>query len=170
VLEDWAVNPRNPKIQLSLLAFRIAQRAHRAPRWWRPLTIPLLILYRVGVEWLLGIELHPSLEVGPRLRVFHGNALVVNPETRIGADCILRHSTTLGLSSRADDPPSAAPRLGDRVEVGPHCLILGGVQIGDDAVIGGGSVVVHDVAAGAVVAGNPARRLGGDDSAEDSTG
>ena len=157
VFEDWAANPANPKIQLSLLAFRVAQRAHHAPRWLLPLAVLYLVIYRIAVEWLLGIELHPSLEIGPRLRIFHGYALVVNPPSRIGADCILRHSTTLGLSTRADDRPGGAPVIGDRVEIGPHVLILGGVSVGDDAMIGGGSVVTRDVPAGAVVAGNPAR-------------
>ncbi len=160
LLQDWAANARNPKFQLVLLAFRTAQRVYRAPRWLLPLSALYLVAYRLIVEWGLGIELHPSLEVGPRLRVFHGYALVVNPKSRIGADCVLRHSTTLGLSSRADDPPGPAPRLGDRVEVGPHVVILGGVEIGDDAMIGGGAVVTHDVPQGAIVAGNPARVIG----------
>jgi maltose O-acetyltransferase len=36
-------------------------------------------------------------------------------------------------------------------------IILPGVSIGDDALIGAGSVVTRDVPAGAVAYGNPAR-------------
>jgi acetyltransferase-like isoleucine patch superfamily enzyme len=39
-------------------------------------------------------------------------------------------------------------------------VLLGGITIGDRAVIGAGSVVVKNVAAEAVVAGNPARVIG----------
>ncbi|MDX2016947.1 MAG: serine acetyltransferase [Planctomycetota bacterium] len=117
------------------------------------------MLYRVIAEWILGIELHWSLDVGPRLRIFHGYGLVVNPASRIGADCVLRHTTTLGLKETADQEPGGAPVLGDRVDVGPHVVILGPVRIGDGAVIGAGAVVTRDVAPGAVVAGNPAREL-----------
>lgn len=48
-------------------------------------------------------------------------------------------------------------RIGRNVWIGGGALILPGVTIGDDAVIGAGSVVTHDVAAGQTVVGNPAR-------------
>ena len=47
--------------------------------------------------------------------------------------------------------------IGARVYVGAHAVILPGVTIRDDAIIGAGSVVSRDVPPGAVVAGNPAR-------------
>jgi maltose O-acetyltransferase len=53
----------------------------------------------------------------------------------------------------------ARVRIGDRVFIGAHALILPGVTIGDDAVIGAGAVVTKDVAAGTVAAGVPAREL-----------
>ena len=48
-------------------------------------------------------------------------------------------------------------RIGRHVWIGGGAIILPGVTVGDDAVIGAGSVVTRDVAAGARVAGNPAR-------------
>ena len=39
-------------------------------------------------------------------------------------------------------------------------MILKGVSIGDGAVVGAGAVVTKDVAAGDIVAGNPARVVG----------
>ena len=41
--------------------------------------------------------------------------------------------------------------------IGAKSTILPGVEIGEGALVGAGSVVVDDVPAGAVVAGNPAR-------------
>ncbi|MGH9407502.1 MAG: acyltransferase [Terriglobia bacterium] len=43
--------------------------------------------------------------------------------------------------------------------VGSGATILGNVVIGEDAIVGAGSVVTHDVPAGSIVAGNPARVL-----------
>ena len=50
-------------------------------------------------------------------------------------------------------------RIGRNVWIGGGAVILPGITIGDDAVIGAGSVVTRDVPEGATVAGNPARRL-----------
>lgn len=70
----------------------------------------------------------------------------------------------------ADHPRDAASRaaglesgkpvtVGRNVWIGGGAILLPGVTIGDDAVVGAGSVVTRDVAAGATVAGNPARPL-----------
>lgn len=44
--------------------------------------------------------------------------------------------------------------------IGSGTTVLGGVTIGENAMIGAGSVVTKDVPAGATVAGNPARLVG----------
>jgi maltose O-acetyltransferase len=51
-------------------------------------------------------------------------------------------------------------RIGNNVWIGGGAIVLPGVTIGDDAVIGAGSVVTRDVPAGVVVVGNPARARG----------
>lgn len=47
--------------------------------------------------------------------------------------------------------------IGAYVWIGSAAIILPGVTIGDDAIIGAGSVVTRDVPAGATALGNPAR-------------
>lgn len=70
----------------------------------------------------------------------------------------------------ADHPRDAASRdaglefgqpikIGRNVWIGGGAMILPGVEIGDDAIIGAGAVVTRDVAQGVTVAGNPARPL-----------
>jgi putative colanic acid biosynthesis acetyltransferase WcaB len=108
----------------------------------------------------VGIDFSWQMRVGPRLRLFHLHALVVHPDSVIGADCTLRHSTTLGTRDPSGVTTSNAPVLGDSVDVGCHVVILGPVHVGDRAAIGAGSVVLGDVPAGAVVVGNPARVVG----------
>jgi maltose O-acetyltransferase len=66
----------------------------------------------------------------------------------------------LDAATRRDGLESASPvSIGDNVWVGGAAVICPGVEIGDDAVIGAGSVVTRNVPAGAIVAGNPARVL-----------
>lgn len=50
-------------------------------------------------------------------------------------------------------------RIRDNCFIGARSIILPGVTIGPDAVVGAGSVVTHDVPPGMVFAGNPARPI-----------
>jgi putative colanic acid biosynthesis acetyltransferase WcaB len=157
IFQDWEANLGNPKGQLVLVLFRLAQWARALPEPWWLLCIPYLAFYRINVEWILGIELRFRTRVGPRLRLFHGQGLVVHEKTVIGANCTLRQSTTIGNKTLADGSEGAAPIIGNGVDIGANAVILGGITIGDGAVIGAGAVVLKDVPARAVVAGNPAR-------------
>ncbi len=51
-------------------------------------------------------------------------------------------------------------RVGKRASLGSNCTILGGITVGEGAMVGAGSVVTHDVPDHAVVAGVPARVIG----------
>lgn len=55
------------------------------------------------------------------------------------------------------DVPTSPVVIGKRVFVGGHSIILKGVTIGDEAVIGAGSVVTKSIPAKEVWAGNPAK-------------
>lgn len=47
--------------------------------------------------------------------------------------------------------------VGDNVWIGAHVCVLPGVTIGENCVIGAGSVVVRDIPAGSIAVGNPCR-------------
>lgn len=51
-------------------------------------------------------------------------------------------------------------KIKDRVWIGPRVTILHGVEIGEGAVVGAGSIVTKDVPAYAIVAGVPAKQIG----------
>jgi putative colanic acid biosynthesis acetyltransferase WcaB len=159
IFQDWKANEKNVKGRLVLLAFRLASMISRMPRFIRWIFLPYIVLYRIVIEWLLCIELPWHLRIGPNLRLYHGIALVINDRTIIGANCVLRHSTTIGVSVTSESFEGAAPAIGNNVDIGSNVVILGSITVGDNAVIGAGSVVTKDVPNGAVVVGNPAKIL-----------
>jgi maltose O-acetyltransferase len=68
---------------------------------------------------------------------------------------------------RGGRPAMAAVELGSNVFIGDRVLILKGVTIGADSVIGAGSVVTTSIPAGVIAAGNPARIVRALDAADD---
>ncbi|HRJ73637.1 MAG TPA: hypothetical protein PLS03_15550 [Terrimicrobiaceae bacterium] len=153
IFQDWDSNAGNPKGRLLLAFFRLCQaiRSQPGPIWL--LGAPVLLAYVVLVEWVMGIELTYKTRTGTRLRLYHGTGLVVHEMAVLGDDCTLRHGVTIGYRH----PGGGAPVIGHRVDIGCGAILLGAIHVGDGAVIGAGAVVLHDVPAGAVVAGNPAR-------------
>lgn len=137
---------------------------HRFGNWRmgvrpRLLRTPLTLLYRVMAkltEWMGGIYLPYTVVVGRRVRLEHfgGMILVAN---RIGDDVIIRQNTTFGIS--ALDKPQARPVIGDRVQIGAGAVLVGGIEIGDDTVIGANAVVAKSLPPRVVAGGVPARIL-----------
>ncbi|MCA3268391.1 MAG: hypothetical protein ING19_20200, partial [Azospirillum sp.] len=75
------------------------------------------------------------------------NLVHIAHNVEVGEDCVVIAHAMIGGSVR----------LGPRAWVAPSASILNGLEVGADAVVGLGAVVVKPVAAGAVVKGNPAR-------------
>lgn len=157
IKEDFPVNS-HAKSKFVIAFFRIAHASLHASPLVSKLSAPLRIAYRIIVDWVLGIDLPVKTKIGNRLVIYHGHALVVNEAAILGDDCILRHCVTIGnkLTSTGE---SLAPVIGDRVEFGAGCAVIGPIQIGDDVIIGALSVVTKSIDAGLTVVGNPARPL-----------
>jgi maltose O-acetyltransferase len=63
-------------------------------------------------------------------------------------------------ATRAAGPESAHPiNIGERVWLGGGVIVCPGVTIGANTTVGAGSIVVRDLPAGVVAAGNPCRVL-----------
>lgn len=61
-----------------------------------------------------------------------------------------------GTIKGKNDWTMASTFVDDCVSIGTSATIMGGIRIGKNAMIGAGSVVIHDVPENAVVVGNPA--------------
>ena len=80
---------------------------------------------------------------------------MIGETTVVGDDCVLYQGVTLGGTGK--ETGKRHPTLGDRVTVGTGAKVLGAIHIGDDAKIGGNSVVVKDVPPESTVVGVPGR-------------
>lgn len=162
--------------ELDALAAGAAALAHRWARAvWEEDAAADDLLARLLPQRGEGVVIRPplTLDYGTRLTIGTGTfinagltALDVAPIT-IGAHCQIGPNVQLLTPLHPLEPgprragwESAAPiTLGDNVWLGGGVIVCAGVSIGDDTVVGAGSVVTRDLPAGVIAVGNPARVL-----------
>jgi acetyltransferase-like isoleucine patch superfamily enzyme len=114
---------------------------------------------------------------GVRLEVWQGAEIVIGDGTylnrnteivaarsvRIGRDCMIARDVLIMDTDQHALPGQelqiAPVVLEDRVWVGARAIILKGVQVGHDSIVGAGAIVTRSVAPHTVVAGPPARPI-----------
>lgn len=91
-----------------------------------------------------------------------GKSIEIGEETIIGSGAMILdndlHARNADGTWKVEYVQNARPvKIGKRVFIGARSIILKGVCIGDDAIIGAGAVVSKDVPSGTIAAGNPAK-------------
>jgi serine O-acetyltransferase len=126
--------------------------------WERGHTITARFLSQF-VRFLTGVEIHPGADIGRRLFIDHGAAVVIGETAEIGDDVLMYHGVTLGGDSMRRE--KRHPTLEDGVTVGASSTLVGDITVGENATVGAGSTVVEDVPAEITVAGVPASPVDG---------
>jgi serine O-acetyltransferase len=130
--------------------------AHRLIRPLHLAGIPILPRFLANVaRFFTGIEIHPGARIGKGVFIDHGSGVVIGETAEVGDGCTIYQGVTLGGTSLSHG--KRHPTLGRNVTVGVNASVLGAIVLGDNAKVGGGSVVVKDVPANATVVGVPAR-------------
>ncbi|MBB3595709.1 acetyltransferase-like isoleucine patch superfamily enzyme [Rhizobium sp. BK529] len=131
------------------------------PKWglysfrrWRNAIVKLKWLYYTKF-W--GMDIHPtaSFSLSVRFDKTNPKGMHIGEETYVAFEAaILTHDLTRGLFLDT--------RIGKRCFIGARSIILPGVEIGDECVIGSGAVVTKSVPSRSLVVGNPAKIIRSD--------
>jgi acetyltransferase-like isoleucine patch superfamily enzyme len=124
---------------------------------------------RIGDGTRIGpfVEVQKNATIGKRCKIqshtFICEGVVIEDEVFVGHGVVFINdrypmaTTDTGLLQADADWTVIGTRVERRASIGSNATILCGVTVGEGAIVGAGSVVVRDVPAGAIVAGNPAR-------------
>lgn len=91
---------------------------------------------------------------------FSGVSIVSWNSIKIGNNVMVGADTCIGDTDDHPERLGTSPEpieIKDNVFIGMHCLILKGVTIGENSIIGAGSVVTKDIPANCVAAGVPCK-------------
>lgn len=135
---------------------------YRMPKFRILVLIRLMISTNCSLlkEWIsnklmikYGMEIATNIHIGRNLKIEHFNGIVFGLGVKIGNNCTIYQQVTLGQKN------GEYPTIGNNVTIYPGARVIGGITIGDNAIIAPNSVVLHNVSEGEVVAGIPAKAI-----------
>jgi len=127
---------------------------------------------RIGSGTRVGpfVEIQKDVEVGANCKIsshsFLCSGVIIEDFVFIGHGVMFINDVypaavnADGSIQSADDWTCLPTRVRRNASIGSNATILGGISIGEHALIGAGAVVTHDVPHHAIVAGVPARIVG----------
>ena len=103
-----------------------------------------------------GIDLVPGSRIGAGLVIQHPVGIVIGSGVNIGGNCTILQGVTLGVRNvNAEQGSHVFPKIGNEVTIGAGAIILGGIVVGDNAVVGATALVIKDIPANSKVLGKP---------------
>jgi len=125
----------------------------------------------IGDDTRIGtfVEVQKNAKIGARCKIsshtFVCEGVTIEDDVFVGHGVVFINDkfprATAGGRPQTEADWNVVPtRVCRGASIGSGATILGGVTIGEEAMVGAGAVVTRDVPAGVTVVGNPARRLG----------
>jgi serine O-acetyltransferase len=135
-------------------------QAYRISHWlWKQEREILAYHLQSRISELFSVDIHPAATIGAGVFIDHAHGIVIGETAIVEDDVSMLHSVTLGGTGK--EGGNRHPKIRRGVLIGAGAKVLGNIEIGEDARIAAGSVVLDDVKARCTVAGVPARPVGG---------
>lgn len=163
-----------PVRMLAMLIFNMAMRF--LPEYFQPYGKPFHWIKRSLLRVALtrcgkGINVGFACCISPRVEIgdysSFGNRCVIQGGVQIGSDVMMGPDVKIytrnhnmqdaSIPMRLQGDSFSPVRIGDDVWIACNVVILPGVTVGSHAVIGAGTIVVHDVPDYSIVVGNPGK-------------
>ena len=136
-----------------------ALQAHRIANWlWQQGRRTLAQFFQNQISVTLGVDIHPAATVGSGIMFDHATGIVIGETAVIEDDVSILHSVTLGGTGKSSG--DRHPKIRKGVLLSAGCKVIGNIEVGCNAKVGAGSVVLEDVPANVTVAGVPAKIVG----------
>ena len=101
------------------------------------------------------IEIHPGAQIASGVFIDHGSGLVIGETAVVEKGVMLYHGVTLGGTGK--DAGKRHPTVRQGALISAHAQLIGPIEIGENAKVGAGAVVVADVPSDVTVVGIPAK-------------
>ena len=161
VLATYTRDPACDDLTTPFLFFKgfHALQAHRVAHWlWNQGRKTLSQFFQNQISVTLGVDIHPAARVGSGIMFDHATGIVIGETAVIEDDVSVLHSVTLGGTGKSSG--DRHPKIRQGVLLSAGCKIIGNIEVGCNAKVGAGSVVLEDVPPNATVAGVPAKVVG----------
>lgn len=162
--QDFSTTIVNKKVQWYKKIFSIDKKINDAGK-------KICLIRFFGLQWSLSTHTNHTNNLAScdiyyykryksqGTRFPHLCGIVISRATTIGKNCIIYQNVTIGSKNieTGDRNPEHYPVIGNNVIIYAGAVIIGHIHIGDNAIIGANSVVMHDVPPNSIVVGCPAK-------------
>ncbi len=158
VLATYTRDPACDDLSTPFLFFKgfHALQAHRVAHWlWQAGRKTLAQFFQNQISVTLGVDIHPAARMGSGIMFDHATGIVIGETAVVEDDVSILHSVTLGGTGKSSG--DRHPKIRKGVLLSSGCKIIGNIEVGTNAKVGAGSVVLSDVPPNVTVAGVPAK-------------
>ena len=136
-----------------------ALQSHKVSHWlWNNERHTLALFIQSRASEVYGIDIHPAAKIGKGVMIDHGTGVVIGETSVVENNVSIFQGVTLGGTGKQSG--DRHPKVREGVLLSAGAKVLGNVEVGKNAKVAAGSVVLSDVKEGTTVAGIPAIEVG----------